>query len=388
MGTLSRLYRSVASIAATLLVVFLSVGCDKKTEQAKHSLRILILGGTGYLGPATIEAAQARGHKITMFNRGRTRPELFPEVEKLHGDRDPLKGEGLKALEDGEWDVVIDNSGYYPRMVKASAELLSTRSKHYIYISSISAYKEPNPVNGDETAPLATMSDPAVEEMGAQSENFGPLKALCEKAAETAMPGRTTIVRPGYIVGPDDPTGRFTYWPVKFDKSGEVFVPGDPGDPIQFIDVRDLATWLVKLAEDGTKGVFHATGPAGGLKWGQLVDACIQASTANPKPTPFWVNADIVQKHVRPGMYPIWISPSGHYEGFHTWNIQKAVKAGLKFRPVAETVKDTLAWYREQEKVENGRTRLAGPNEERDAKLLEAIKADIEKIDAKDSKGH
>ncbi|MCL1907887.1 MAG: hypothetical protein FWG12_00790 [Holophagaceae bacterium] len=376
MGKTSRIIRCTASMVAALLLIFAPAAC-KKSNTAKQPLRILILGGTGYLGPATIDAAQARGHKISMFNRGRTRPELYPEVEKLQGDRDPDKDEGLKALESGEWDVVIDNSGYFPRMVKASAELLSTRSKHYIYISSISAYSEPNPVNGDEGAPLATMDDPTIEDMGASYENFGPLKALCEQAAEVAMPGRTTIVRPGYIVGPDDPSGRFTYWPVKFDKSGEIIVPGDPNDPVQFVDVRDLGAWLVKLAEDGTMGVFHATGPATGLKWGQLINECVKASTADPKPTPVWAD-NTAEKSIGLGVYPIWISPRGHYEGFHTWNIQKAVKAGLKFRPVAETVKDTLAWYREQEKVEGGRTRLAGPTAEMEAELFEAAKAERE----------
>ena len=190
--------------------------------------RILILGGTGFLGPATIEAALARGHRVTLFNRGKTRPDLFPGVARLQGDRDPKKGEGLQALATGTWDAVIDNSGYYPRIVGASATLLAPRVKQYVYISSISAYREPNPVNGTEEAPLATMPDPTLESMGKQFEYYGALKALCEQAAEKALPGRATVVRPGYIVGPDDPTGRFTYWPVRFSRGGEVAVPGAP----------------------------------------------------------------------------------------------------------------------------------------------------------------
>jgi 2'-hydroxyisoflavone reductase len=360
------------------LAVLFSLGAGAAPPApAKKPLKILILGGTSFLGPATIDAALARGHQVTMFNRGRTRPELYPQVAKLHGDRDPSKDNGLKELEDGAWDVAIDNSGYYPRHVKASAALLSTRCKHYVYISSVSAYAEPNPVRGDEDAPLATMPDPGVEEMGKDFENFGPLKALCEKAAQDAMPGRTTVVRPGYIVGPDDPTGRFTYWPARFGRGGKVVVPGSPDDPVQIIDVRDLGQWLVKLAEDGTMGVFTATGPAEPLKWGDLINACIEASGADPKPRAVWVNSDAVIKAGALGQYPIWLAPVGHYAGFHSWSNARAIKAGLGFRPVADTVRDTLAWHRGQEKIENGRTRLAAPSSETEAKVLETFKAGL-----------
>jgi 2'-hydroxyisoflavone reductase len=373
MNTFLRVLRCTSAALLALLSVSLATGC-RLSSTAKKPLKILVLGGTGFLGPATIDAALARGHDITMFNRGKTRPQLYPQVKKLHGDRDPDKDEGLKSLENGEWDVVIDNSGYYPRHVKASAELLSPRTNHYIYISSVSAYAEPNPINGDEDSPLATMEDPTVETMGEKGENFGPLKALCEQAAEAAMPGRTTIIRPGYIVGPDDPTGRFTYWPIKFDKSGEILVPGNHDDPIQVIDVRDLGAWLVKLAENSTMGVFTATGPKTPLMWDEVINACIKASTADPKPTAKWVDADTVHNALGFGAYPIWIAPVGDYSGFHTWDNHKAVKAGLKFRPILNTVKDTLAWYKGQEKIENGRTRLAGPTFESEAVLLEAMK--------------
>jgi len=365
--------RRAATIAFALAMVFTIVGC-RHSSTAKKPLKILILGGTGFLGPATIDAALQRGHTITMFNRGKTRPELYPNVEKLLGDRDPDKDEGLKSLEGGEWDVVIDNSGYYPRHVKASAELLSTKVKHYIYISSVSAYAEPSPINGLEDAPLATMPDPTLENMGPNLEYFGPLKALCEQAAEAAMPGRTTIVRPGYIVGPDDPTGRFTYWPVKFDKGGEIIVPGSPKDPLQVIDVRDLGAWLVKLAEDGTTGTFTATGPKKPLEWREIINACVIASTATPKPKPVWVDADTLERADSLFTYPIWIAPKGDYVGFHTWNNQKAVKAGLRFRPVEQTVKDTLKWYREQKKTSGGRTRLAGPTDSAEARIWEEMK--------------
>ena len=337
---------------------------------AKHPKKILILGGTGFLGPATVDSALARGHEVTIFHRGKTRPGYFKgKVTELNGDRDPLKGDGLKALGAGAWDAVIDNSGYYPRMVKASAELLATKTKQYLYISSISCYKEPNPENGDEAAPLATMADPTVETMGKDFGNYGALKALCEQAAEKAMPGRAVIIRPGYIVGPDDPTGRFTYWPVRFDRGGEVAVPGGPTDPLQVIDVRDLADWLVKLVEDGTVGRFNATGPDRRMGWGEVVKACQKAGGAPSTLT--WMSTAFLAK--QQGLeFPIWAPYEGDTKGFHTWRNARALKAGLRFRPIDATVKDTLAWFKTQEKAEKGRNKLAGPTAEAEAKLLAA----------------
>lgn len=368
MSILQRLCRKGASALCALALT--------AAPPPSKPLRILILGGTGYLGPATIEAALARGHKVTMFNRGKTRPDLFPGVERLHGDRDPKKGEGLKALEQGEWDVVIDNSAYYPRMVQASAELLAKRCKQYILISSISAYREPNPIHGDESAPLATMPDPAQENMGKNYEYYGALKALCEKAAQAAMPDRVTIVRPCYIVGPDDPTGRFTYWPVRFDKGGEIAVPGRPSDPIQIIDGRDLGAWLVGLAENRTFGVFNACGPEKPLVWGTLIEACRKA--ASGKATPVWIPASFVAR--QEGLeFPIWAPAEGETRGVHTWSNAKAIAAGLRFRPVEETVKDTLAWFKTQEKQEKGRSKLAGPVAEAESKLLAAWRAEGKK---------
>lgn len=353
---------ATAALAAT--------GLDLSAAPAKVApKRILILGGTGFLGPATIEIAQARGHQVTMFNRGKTRPDLFPGVEKLHGDRDPKKGEGLKALETGSWDAVIDNSAYYPRTVAASAGLLASRVKQYLLISSISAYKEPNPENGTEDAPMATLADPAVEDMGKDYANYGGLKALCEQAAQKAMPGHTAIIRPGYIVGPDDPSGRFTYWPVRFDRGGEVAVPGAPSDPVQIIDVRDLAAWLVHLVEEGTTGVFNACGPEKRLPWGSLVEAFQKVGSPSAKPV--WVPAEFLAK--QEGIeFPIWAPYAGETRGFHTWRNDRAVKAGLRFRPALDTARDTLAWFKTQEKLEKGRNKLAGPSAERESKLLGA----------------
>ena len=357
------------SAATTALA---ATGLDLSVSPAKVApKRILILGGTGFLGPATIEIAQARGHQVTMFNRGKTRPNLFPGVEKLHGDRDPKKGEGLKALEAGNWDAVIDNSAYYPRTVAASAGLLAPRVKQYLIISSISAYKEPNPENGTEDAPLATLADPTVEDMGKEYANYGGLKALCEQVAQKAMPGRTAVIRPGYIVGPDDPSGRFTYWPVRFDRGSEVAVPGAPSDPVEIIDVRDLAAWLIHLVEEGTTGVFNACGPEKRLAWGSLVEAF--QKVGNPSAKPIWIPTEFMAK--QEGIeFPIWVPYVGETRGFHTWRNDRAVKAGLRFRLALDTAKDTLAWYKTQEKLEKGRNKLAGPSADQEAKLIAAWK--------------
>jgi 2'-hydroxyisoflavone reductase len=330
--------------------------------------RILILGGTGFLGPATVAAAQARGHELTLFNRGKTRPGLFPNIETLHGDRDPKIGEGLSALANRKWDAVIDNSGYFPRLVSASAKLLGPSVKQYIFISSISVYADNSAEGQDETARLDVTPDPSVEKVTEQT--FGPLKALCEKSAEEALPGRTTVVRPGYIVGPDDSSGRFTYWPVRFDRGGEVLAPGAPADPVQIIDVRDLGEWLITLVERGTTGVFNAAGPKDRLRWGDLLEACRKSTQAASTLT--WVPGEWVAKQGE-DVFPIWAPYLGQTRGFHTWKNTRAAKAGLVFRPYGQTVGDTLRWYKTQ--GEGGRTKLAGPTAAKEAELLAAWKA-------------
>ncbi|HEY0093963.1 MAG TPA: SDR family oxidoreductase, partial [Archangium sp.] len=271
-----------------------AVGCATTRESGEKApvaraggKRILILGGTAFLGPQLVEAARARGHTVTLFNRGKTRPQLFPDVEKLHGDRDPTKGEGLKALEGRTWDAVIDTSGYVPRMVRASAQLLAPHVGQYLFISSISVYKDMSRPGLDETAPVATTSEPDNETIG--GENYGALKALCEQEAEAAFPGRTTNIRPGLIVGPEDPTQRFTYWPERVARGGEVLAPGDGSDPVQFIDVRDLAEWTLLALENRDVGVFNATGPTQPLTVGEMLEACKQAGQSDATFT--WADA-------------------------------------------------------------------------------------------------
>jgi 2'-hydroxyisoflavone reductase len=324
--------------------------------------RLLILGGTAFLGPEVVEAAKARGFTITLFNRGKTNPHLFPELEKLQGDRDPRKGEGLKALEGRRWDAVVDTSGQYPRYVDASAGLLASSVRQYVYISSISVYADNSKPGIDETAPVHRLADPTVETMGANFENYGGLKALCEQAAEKAMPGRTTAIRPGLIVGPGDYSDRFTYWPV---------APGTPLDPVQVIDVRDLGEWIVRTIEDGTVGVYNATGPRTPLFMREMLEACQAASGAEATLT--WVDADFLEKQGVSawGDMPCWVPPRGESAGFSRVSVAHAVAKGLDFRPIAVTAKDTLAWWNRQPEERRARLR-AGIQPEREAAVLKA----------------
>src|SRR5580658_9766433 len=297
---------SAAALGAAAAMPAISYGYDAPAKPAT-SLRILILGGTGFLGPACTESALARGHKLTQFNSGRTeelrhaagRPSAVPAgVEQLYGNRDPNKTaadrknegkagapidpdspKGLSQLVGRTWDAVIDTSGYFPRMVKASAELLAPHVKQYLFISTISVYQDISTPNIDETAALATLDDPTTEEFGKDSANYGGGKALCEKAAEQAMPGRVTNLRPGFMVGPRDTSGRFLYWPVRASLGGVMIVPGDPSDPIQIIDARDVADWIVHCLEETILGIYNVTGPAKPLTMKEMVEG-VRTGTA------------------------------------------------------------------------------------------------------------
>ncbi len=329
---------------------------------------ILMLGGTGFLGPQVVEVALKRGHKVTLFNRGKTRPGLFPDVEKLRGDRDG----DLKSLEGRKWDAVVDTSGNVPRIVKMSADLLAPNVGHYLYISSISVYKDTSKPGADETAEVQTIEDTTTETIDGRT--FGPLKALSEKAAESSMPGRVTVVRPGLIVGPDDPSDRFTYWPVRVAKGGEVLAPGGPADPIQLIDASDLGAWLVTLIENKATGVFNATGPDKELTMGAMLQACKHASQSDA--TFAWAPASFLEEHkVRPWSdMPVWLPNEGETAGFARVSIEKALKAGLTFRPIGETARATLDWFRTQPKERQDKLR-AGIKPEREAEVLAALKA-------------
>lgn len=346
-----------------------AVGCASSKDGASKEVsrkKILILGGTAFLGPALVEAAQSRGHTLTLFNRGKTRPELFPGVEKLLGDRDS----DLKALEGRQWDAVIDTSANLPRWVKASAGLLAPNVGHYVYISSISAYADMSQYGINEDSPVATVEDEKTEDV---SRHYGALKALSEKAAEAAMPGRTTVIRPGLIVGPRDPTDRFSYWPVRVARGGEVLAPGDGADPVQFIDVRDLASFILALVERREVGTFNATGPASTFSMRELLETCKAANGGDATFT--WADADwlVEQQQVRPWtQMPVWIPRSGESKGIGQVSIARALKAGLTFRPAVDTARDTLAWFRAEPLERQQKPMRAGLAPEREREVLAA----------------
>jgi 2'-hydroxyisoflavone reductase len=331
-------------------------------------LRLLILGGTKFLGRAAAEAALARGHEVTLFNRGRTNPELFPEAEKLRGDRDG----DLSALEGREWDAVIDPSGFVPRVVRASAELLRDAVGHYLFVSSISVYSEPQEPGFDETGSLVELKDPEREDHLGSAEAYGGLKALCEHVVARTYPGAHANVRAGLIVGPHDPTGRFTYWPLRVAAGGHVLAPDRPGRVVQFVDARDLGEWLVRLGEDRTSGTFNATGPESPLPMGELLEACNRVGGAGAEVV--WVDEPFLFEHgVRVWMeLPLWVPEED--EWFQRADCSRALAAGLRFRPVEKTVRDTLAWARESgaSLVTSGQTGAAGMAPEREAELLRA----------------
>jgi 2'-hydroxyisoflavone reductase len=354
-----------AAAAASATLALPAVLSAQEKGSAPKPLKILILGGTGFLGPAIVRAAQARGHSLTLFNRGKTRTDLFPDVPRLVGNRDPKKDDGIKALEQGEWDVCFDDNGYVPRIVDASASLLAPRVKHYVYVSSISAYASTEAEGVDEKAPVAKLEDPTVEDMGPGYVNYGGLKALCEQAAERNFPGRCTNIRPGYIVGPEDRSDRFTYWPLRVELGGEMLAPGKPTDPIQVIDVRDLGEWMVRVAENRTLGVFNACGPAKKLGMGEMLEACKTASGSDAKFV--WVDAAFLAKYEQLEL-PIWSPYEGKSKGDHMVSNAAAIAAGLKFRPIVDTARDTLEWFHGQ--APEKRSRL-------EAKLASDIEAKV-----------
>jgi 2'-hydroxyisoflavone reductase len=333
---------------------------------------ILVLGGTGFIGPHIVTTALARGHKVTLFNRGKTNPGLFPDVEKLRGDRDGK----LEALVGRTWDAVVDPSGYVPRIVKMSAELLAPNVQQYIFVSTVSVYAPGAPVGADETAPLEKMADPTSEDIkGNGFRNYGALKALSEQAAEAAMPGRVANIRPGLIVGPGDMTGRFTHWPSRLADGGDVLCPGDGSTPVQFIDGRDLGDWIVHLVETNGVGTMNAFGPAKPITMKEVIAACNAA--AGNKANPVWVDWQFLEKNeVMPwAEMPMWIPNQGEDAGFGTGSNARALEAGIRFRPVGETAKDTLAWLDTLPEDQRKKVRSSGIKRDKEDKVLAGWKA-------------
>lgn len=299
-------------------------------------MKLLIIGGTRFLGRAIVEAALADGHELTLFNRGQSNPDLFPTVETLIGDRDG----GLDVLKGRTWDAVIDTCGYVPRLVRDAATLLADAVGHYTFISTISVYAEEAEAPITEASPLSTIEDPTVEEV--TGETYGPLKVLCEPAAAEAMNGRSLSVRAGLIVGPHDPTDRFTYWPVRVARGGQVLAPDDPAVPTQFIDVRDIATWTVQATEKQLAGPVNVTGPAAPLSLGDVLAACRRVTDSDAAFV--WVDeAFLLAEEVAPFTdLPLWV-PAVRQSMMQV-DCQRALETGLTYRPLETTIADTLAW--------------------------------------------
>lgn len=332
-------------------------------ETARRTL--LILGGTGFIGPHLTKEALRSGWRVTHFNRGKRAPQGVADVETLIGDRNGQ----IDALRGRKWDVVVDDTGQIPRYVKMSADLLAPNVGYCLFISSISAYAsfaKPN----DERSPVGHLSDPDIDKT--TDETYGPMKALCEQYSMEAFKGRASVVRPGYIVGPLDGSDRFTYWPVRASKGGEMMAPGTAHDPVQIIDVRDLATWMIKLAQERVTGCFNAISPPRAFTMGDLIKASLHASpAAGSKAT--WVPEDFLatQWKVEELDFPPWSPMSGETAGASLTSTARAKKAGLRTRPMQETVDDTLAWFHTLPPERQARLR-AGIDPRKEADVLKA----------------
>ncbi|MGE0553723.1 MAG: NAD-dependent epimerase/dehydratase family protein [Gemmatimonadales bacterium] len=339
-------------------------------------LKILFIGGTGFIGPHMVRRALAHGHQVTLFNRGRTNPHLFPEVEKLVGDRDG----GLAPLEGRKWDAVIDTSGYLPRVVRDSAKLLAPNVHRYLFISTGDVYASFSKVGIDENEPLDVVDDPTTEDA---AKHYGGLKALCEKVVEETYPNRSTILRPGWIIGAGDYNDISSYWPMRIDRGGEILAPGSPDDPTQVIDAYDLARFVFKCIEENINGIYNAVGPAQPLRWAEFLYGIRAVTSAEGSFT--WVDADfLAERGLLPWTdLPIWWPPRDDYQqppmfepggkGFAQMSGRKAVAAGLVFRPLAETARDIIDEYRSRPQAPAaGRRVMFGLTPAKEAETLAA----------------
>jgi len=356
-------FLKTSALAAGALGVGVAPVSGLADADPRRVLRILILGGTGFIGPHQVRYALERGHSLTLFNRGRTAPELFPEVEQLRGDR--AAGE-LDALRGREWDVVIDNASSNPRWTRESAQLLKDSAGQYLFISTQSVYTSRAEIGIDETAPVGRPDLPREEWSG-----YGPNKVLCEEESERAFPGRATVVRPSLIVGPRDGTDRWTYWVVRTHRGGNMAVPGTPKDPAQIIDARDLSEWVIRLCENETTGIFNGVGPGSPMTSAEMFYG-IRAVTSTPVSFT-WIDADFLEEMgIRAWSdMPAWFPPRGRTAGFARMSNARAMEAGLTFRPLAVTARDTLEWFLSQPAERQGNLR-SGMKPGREERLLAA----------------
>lgn len=361
------------ALAGTSLLPGCASSAGAQAGRAPGPLSILILGGTGFTGPHQVRYALSRGHKVTLFNRGR-RPKEWPAaVEELTGDRDKNDYESLKGR---KWDVCIDNPTTLPHWIRDAAAVLKGNIEHFVFISTLSVYASDAQPGQDESAPRHAYAgrDALAETSAGLRKNlalYGPLKAASEDEAHKHFPGKTTVIRPGLIAGPGDETDRFTYWPVRLSRGGKVLVP-PLGDAVGFIDARDLAEWTIRVVEQRTLGAFNAVGPATQLRMGRMLDEIqkgvgsraelVEASAAFLRENNVSAWSDL----------PVWVPGDGGSAGFHRRSNARAVAAGLTFRPVATTAADTLAWWNTLD--EKRRVLRAGLKPEREAELLAKLK--------------
>src|SRR5437870_9721166 len=373
-GQLKRTRRQFIKLSAATAGAF-ALNARSKTvfpEKSVKPLRILILGGTAFTGPYQVRYALSRGHKVTTFNRGKTHPgELPNEVEQLIGDRNGQ----LDALKNRQWDVVIDNPTTLPAWVRDAAQILKGNVERYVFVSTISVYGEVK-TGVDENAPTEKYegADPYQETLEAMKSSgyktYGPLKALSEKEAEKWFPGKALIIRPGLIVGPRDETDRFTYWPMRINRGGEVLAPGNQADPVQFVDARDLAEWTVRMAENRETGIYNATGPAKPLGIGAMLGGIKDAGKSNANL--IWVSEEFLtqQKVEAWSDMPVW---TGKESGLARTSISRTLSKGLTFRPLSDTTRDTHVWFKSLPQDRQSKLR-AGLTPEREVEVLAAWK--------------
>lgn len=345
-------------------------GTTFAAEQPVNKLEVLILGGTGISGPHLVRELRAAGHQLTLFNRGKRNPGLFKDVETLIGDRNGP----LDVLKGRDWDVVVDNSGYFPRQVRSSTKILRDHANHYIYVSSISAYADLTPPGIDEDYKLARLKDPDATEI--TNDNYGGLKAACEAIVEQTFGERQAVIRPSYIVGPGDSSDRFTYWPVRVARGGAMLAPGTPSDPIQFIDVRDMAEFMRACVERRISGRYNLCNPPGAVTMGELLETSKRIAGSNVSFV--WAPQSFLEKHnaLERGEIPIWAPTVGEQAGAALVSSARAVAKGLRFRDLEITVRDTLTWHEQRPAEQKARLR-AGLTAEREAELLKKLEAAV-----------